>query len=438
MRALSLATVFAALSGFVVIYLASWTLDDQGYAEFQAYWGLFFACTGFLDGLMQETTRAVSAARETERRGDANPWRLGVILGFAALLVVAVSGFWWMPMLVTGSTGSATALIAIGLLFYTFQAVLSGILSGLGLWTRYAWLVALDSGIRFVLALAAWLLGWNLVAFLIITVIGAASWLVILASSAEARQAIRAGVDVDRASLARRVGSAMLATGASAVLITGFPVLVQATSPTEAGTVVSVAALMQAVTLTRAPILVPLQRFQSALIVRFVSNRQNLYSALLTPVSAVLGLGVLGGGLAWLIGPWILDTFFRDGLQVPGLILAVLTFASACTGALMITGSATLALERHRAYVTGWLSATVIALAVLLLPFSLELRVCVSLVIGPVVGVLVHLVAVRSGVNLDAGAATPTVARDTGISDEAGISGDQADSGATGSEPGLD
>jgi len=35
-RALSLATVFAALSGFVVIYLASWTLPTEGFAAFQA------------------------------------------------------------------------------------------------------------------------------------------------------------------------------------------------------------------------------------------------------------------------------------------------------------------------------------------------------------------------------------------------------------------
>lgn len=405
MKALSLATVFAALSGFIVLYLAQWTLDEGGYAEFQIYWGLFFACTGILDGLMQETTRAVSAAKDSGRSGNASPWRLGAILGFTALLIVLASGFWWMPMLVSGSTFSATALMALGLLFYAFQTVLSGVLSGLGLWVRYAWLVALDSGIRLLLALVAWALGWHLLAFLIITVIGAASWLIILAGSPEARQALRAGVDVDRPTLVRRVGSAMLSTGASAVLITGFPVLVGFTSEAEAGTVVGLAGILNAVTLTRAPILVPLQRFQSALIVRFVNNRGNLYSALLTPMAVVLGLGLLGGGLAWLLGPWILDTFFKPELWVPGLILAILTFASACTGTLMITGAATLAQERHRWYAAGWLSATFIALVVLMLPFSLEVRVCAALLIGPVAGVLVHLVALRSGLS-PAGRAT--------------------------------
>lgn len=399
MRALSLATIFAGLSGFIVIYVATWALDLEQAEEFQAYWGLFFACTGFLDGLLQETTRAVSSSRGTGKNLGGKPWRLGTLLGFAALAIVALSGFWWMPLLVTGSTGTAIALMAVGLLSYTFQAVLSGILSGLGLWNRYAWLVALDSGIRLVLAVLAWAAGWTMLAFLLITVIGAASWLVILGLSTQVRQVLRAGVDVAAGAFARRVGSAMLATGASAVLITGFPVFIKATSGPGAGTTVTVAGLILAVTLTRAPILVPLQRFQSALIVRFVENRDRVYSALLTPVAAVFGLGVLGGAAAWLVGPWILANFFDEGYEVPGLILAILTFASACTGSLMITGAAALAAEQHRAYVSGWALASVAAFAVLLLPLPLETGVCAALIIGPVAGMMVHLAALRTSIS---------------------------------------
>ena len=77
MRNLSLATIFAAASGFVVMWIASWALDaEHGYNSFLAYWGLFFACTGLIDGITQETTRAVAASRETDVRGTANPWKL--------------------------------------------------------------------------------------------------------------------------------------------------------------------------------------------------------------------------------------------------------------------------------------------------------------------------------------------------------------------------
>lgn len=396
MRALSLATVFAALSGFIVIYVASWALGIDEFAAFQAYWGLFFAATGFLDGIMQETTRGVSSARDTGRTGDGRPWRLAAVIGVIVLVAALVIGFFWMPVLLRGhaSVPLATSFLAFGLLTYAFQAVLSGVLSGLGLWRRYAGLVALDSGVRLVLALLAWQLGWGMPAFVLITVIGALSWLVVLLLSPAAR--VRPLVDVTRSALTRRVGSAMLATGASAALITGFPVFVQTTSAPDAGTVVTVAGMINAVTLTRAPILVPLQRFQSALIVRFVEKRDNLYGALAAPIGAVLGLGVLGGALAWLVGPWILENFFKEGLQVPGLILATLTFASACTGSLMVTGAATLANELHRAYVSGWVIASAVAFGILwLAPLSLEAGVCTALVVGPMAGGLVHAVALR-------------------------------------------
>ncbi|WP_460490648.1 hypothetical protein, partial [Corynebacterium nasicanis] len=287
--------------------------------------------------------------------------------------------------------GIAAGFLACGLLTYAFQAVLSGILSGLGLWRRYAGLVALDSGVRLLLALAAWQLGWGMPAFLFITVVGALSWLFVL-------RGVPRGVliDVSRSALTRRVGSAMLATGASAALITGFPVFVQSTYEPGAGELVTVAGIINAVTLTRAPILVPLQRFQSALIVRFVEQRAALYRALLGPVAAVLGVGVVGALLAWLLGPWILATLFQPDLYVPGLLLAVLTFASACTGSLMVTGAATLASELHRAYVAGWVAASVVAFGVLwLAPLSLEVGVCLALVAGPVVGGLVHAAALR-------------------------------------------
>lgn len=403
MRALSLATIFAALSGFVVIYIASWALPTSEFAAFQAYWGLFFAATGFLDGIMQETTRGVAGARDTGRSGTGRPWQLATVIGGGVLVVALVVGFFWMPVLLRGHApvGTAAAFLAFGLLTYAFQAVLSGVLSGMGLWRRYAGLVALDSGVRLLLALVAWRLGWGMTAFLIITVIGALSWLVILVAGGT----VRSLVDVPHPVLTRRVISTMFATGASAALITGFPVFVQSTSAPDAGTVVTVAGIINAVTLSRAPILVPLQRFQSALIVRFVEQRSRLYTALLAPIGAVLGLGVIGAGAAWLIGPWILDTFFKEDLWVPGLILAALTFASACTGSLMVTGAATLASELHRAYVLGWVAASVVAFGVLwLAPLSLEAAVCTALLVGPVAGGLVHVLALRQAAGAGSGA----------------------------------
>ena len=382
MKNLSLATIFAAASGFVVMWIASWALDaEHGYNSFLAYWGLFFACTGLIDGITQETTRAVAASRETQVRGNANPWKLGAAIGAALAAVVLLVGLFAMGRIVPTHPGTATGLLAFGLLSYAFQAVLSGILSGSGLWNRYAALVALDSGVRLVLAVVVWALGGGLVEFLAITVIGALSWAVVLALAP-----VRVQLDVDRGAFVRRVGSAMVASGASAALITGFPTAASAAFPA-ATAGAAVAAINNAVMLTRAPVLVPLQRFQSALVVRFVERRDTVYRALVAPVGAIMGVGIVGFAAAWLIGPWILRVAYKPELFVDGLTLGLLTFASAFMGMLMITGVAVLALERHAFYVAGWLAATATAFAVLFLaPWGVATTVVVALFAGPIVG----------------------------------------------------
>ncbi|MDC7107920.1 hypothetical protein [Corynebacterium afermentans] len=387
MKNLSLATIFAAASGFVVMWIASWALDAKhGYNSFLAYWGLFFACTGLIDGITQETTRAVAASRETQARGSANPWKFGAAIGVALAAVVLLVGLFAMGRIVPTHPGTATGLLAFGLLSYAFQAVLSGILSGSGLWNRYAALVALDSGVRLVLAVVVWALGGGLVEFLAITVIGALSWAVVLALAP-----VRVQLDVDRGAFVRRVGSAMVASGASAALITGFPTAASAAFPA-ATAGAAVAAINNAVMLTRAPVLVPLQRFQSALVVRFVERRSAVYRALAAPVGAIMGVGLVGFAAAWLIGPWILRVAYKPELFVDGLTLGLLTFASAFMGMLMITGVAVLALERHAFYVAGWLAATATAFAVLFAaPWGVATTVVVALFAGPIVGALVHL-----------------------------------------------
>ncbi|QYH20360.1 hypothetical protein JKI95_05710 [Corynebacterium aquatimens] len=376
------------------MWIASWALDiETEYRYFTAFWGLFFASTGLIDGITHETTRAVASARDTGARGTANPWRFASMVAAFVVIGVIAAGMWMMRAIVPMSPSLATSLLVFGLVSYAFQAVLSGILSGANLWDQYAGLVALDAGVRLALALVAWAAGWGLPAFLLITVIGAASWLIILGTSSSARLNIRVALDVDREAFLTRVLTAMVASGASAALITGFPTAVSAAFPdNDAAIAVMVGAINNAVMLTRAPVLVPLQRFQSALVVRFVEKRGQVYRALLAPVAAVLALGAVGFVAAWAIGPWILRLAFKPDLFVGGVTLGLLTLASAFMGTLMITGVAVLALERHAWYLAGWVVASLVAFAVLFAaPWGVVQSVIVALYVGPMVGALVHV-----------------------------------------------
>lgn len=208
----------------------------------------------------------------------------------------------------------------------------------------------------------------------------------------------------------------MVATGASAVIITGVAPLIQVTmeEPTS-DTGVALTGIMLAVSLTRAPILVPLQRFQSALIVYFVRHRARMRQAVAAPAAASLAVGVAGAGLAWLIGPWILGVGWDHdpAYAVPGPLLAALTFASSCTGVLVITGSATIAAERHRLYVAGWVAASATVCAVLWHGSDPLRTIPLALTAGPILGALVHLGALRAGAARPGGPATGTGARPT-------------------------
>ena len=59
---------------------------------------------------------------------------------------------------------------------------------------------------------------------------------------------------------------------------------------------------------------------------------------------------------------------------------------------LTVTGAAAVALDHHTVYLAGWIAATIATVAALLLPGGLEQRVVTSLLVGPAVGVVVHLV----------------------------------------------
>lgn len=401
MKYLTLATIIAGVSGFVVIIIAAWALGSSGTVteEFTAYWGMFFAGTGVLTGLTQETTRAVSAARSgtVSAVSSASSIRPIVFSLAAAAVTAVVLGLTtplWIGRLLSEHQSIGVGMLAVGLGSYAIQATISGILSGAQLWKQYAALISLDTGIRMILAVIAWLLGYELLAFLVITVIGAMSWMVIVGLSKSAREALGSLTDVSGRVFTRQALTAMAASGSTAVLITGFPTLVKLTNPDTTGQAVTAAAVIYAVTLTRAPLLVPLQQFQSAIIVRFVQNKVTPWVALAGPLAIVWGVGLLGSGLAWLIGPWLFDVILRQEIfAVPGWLLALLTLGATSTATLMVTGCATIAYDRHGLYLAGWVLATVVAVGILMGPWSLALAAALALIIGPLVGLVVHAVA---------------------------------------------
>jgi O-antigen/teichoic acid export membrane protein len=384
------ATALSALCGYAVLKLAARDLEPIGFSVFGVFWGAFGLVTGAAFGLLQETTREVRAASYTAVVGGprTHAMRVAALVGVAAAALIALSSPLWSAHVFVESRWLSVVLLAVGLAGFCLHATLLGMLAGLNRWTAYGSLMVTDAGLRVVVAVATFLVGWGLVGYLWATVAGAIAWLIMVIASPATRAAARLLTPGGTATFLRGASHSIAAAGASAVLVMGFPVLLKATSG-DLGATGGVVIL--AVTLTRAPLLVPLTAMQGNLIAHFVDQRTERMRALMKPAAAVTALGLLGVVAAGVVGPWLLRTAFGAEYLADGALLAWLTAAAIAIALLTLTGAATVAAALHRAYSLGWVSATVVSTALLLLPLDLETRTVIALFCGPLVGIAVHL-----------------------------------------------
>lgn len=392
------ATAVTALCGYALIYLAARDLAPSGFSIFGVFWGAFGLVTGAANGLLQETTREVRstpyvsdlAALPVSGEPRTHPMRVAMLVGVAAAVLIAGSSPLWSGRVFVEARLLSVALLSVGLAGFCVHATLLGMLAGTNQWTRYGALMVTDAVIRVAVAAATVALGWRLVGFLWATVAGAVAWLLLLVASPATRATARLLTPGGTATFLRGAAHSITAAGASAILVMGFPVLLKLTSA-ELGAQGGV--IILAVTLTRAPLLVPLTAMQGNLIAHFVDERSERIRALLAPAAIVGAIGGIGVLAAAMVGPWLLRVAFGPQYHASSALLAWLTAAAVAIAMLTLTGAAAVAAALHRAYSLGWVSATVASGLLLMLPLSLQTRTVVGLLCGPVVGIGVHLVA---------------------------------------------
>ncbi|CEA08638.1 hypothetical protein BN1051_01995 [Arthrobacter saudimassiliensis] len=398
------ASLLSALSGFVILFVVARVLSPAENSEFLAYWGALFAVYGILFGVIAETTRAVGRAeldREAPMPEGAGGRPRGASVVGAALIVgaglaalVAAVGFPFADQLF-GSQGTAiVALLAVSCLFYAWHAAIAGSLQGLRLWQPYTKLVTMEALFRLLAVVTVALASGTLFGIELACLAALAAAPVLFSGSRSARAASRARADIPMAPFLRQTGQALISAASSAALLVSFPILVKVTTAPDAYELA--APLLLAISLTRAPIMLPLQAFQGVAISAVLRARDEGAGAVRRPIGAVLAAGVIGAALAWLIGPWLMLLFGPDYL-VAGWVLAALTLDAALIALLTLSGTALLALGRHRVYALGWLLATVVAVGFLLIPDSTELRCILSLTVGPLCGIVLHFAALLRG-----------------------------------------
>ena len=392
-----LASAISAVAGYVILVITARALGPERNADFLLFWSILFGLFGVLGGLQQETTRSVRSAElgtlPSQRPVHVLPVSLLVGLG-AGAVVGATSFMWSVPALGSGSWPVVVVLCLAAPAFAGHSAMV-GALTGHRSWRVYSALVSSEATVRLLLVVLVVLAGATVHGLEIACSAAAAVWTVFVVVSSTARRAARATGDRDSRRFLNDSGHAMVAAASSAVLVVGFPVLLRLTTSGQEWT--TSAPLLLAISLTRAPLLMPLNAFQGVAISHFLSERDRGIALLLRPSAAIVGVGALGAAGAYVVGPFIMVAFFGPAYYVSGLLLTSLTVGAVCLALLTLTGSAVLATGKHKAYALGWFLGSAASVALLMTGLPLASRAVLSLCVGPLLGIGIHLSALRGG-----------------------------------------
>lgn len=394
-------TVVSAASSFIVLLIVAPALGPADYAKFSVYWSALFMVVAILFGVQQESTRGVAAAQGARSETAAKPGqrrtsvlRFALMIAAGLLVVIGATSPFWSEALFGSGSASWGVPLAVAVAAYALVAATNGILAGTGQWAAFALLAVIDGVLRLVLVGVALGLGLGGTALAWAVAIPFPVSLAVVFFGK--RRTIRANTLVAGSTgrLAANMSRTLTASVAAAILINGFPVFMSVFGRTDEA---SLGAIILAVTLTRAPILVPINALQSMLIARLSGASAGRNRLLALVIAVIVVLTLLVAGVVWLWGGPLLGHFFGEGFVLSADTLAWLVAAAGCLGVLTATGAAALALERHSLFAAGWVVAAVFALATLaFLPASLEARITLGLVVGPLLGSLVHLAALRT------------------------------------------
>lgn len=373
------ATAIAGALGYLTQTLAGALLPAEQYERFGVAWSLLYLVVGALAGLQQEMARVAEPGARRVGSVSGVTWAVALLAAVGVVIVGALGGLDF-PLL---------ASMAVGVAGYALLAVVSGLLYGASAWIPIAATMVLDALLRLVLVGIVLAIDGPL--WLAVLGVGAPFAATVLLASPWIRRRVEdIAVAIPTRALLSNVAHTITGSLATAVLISGFPYVLRLIHPADAA---SFGAFIFAFTLSRAPLVVVALSLQSFLVTRFKVGRPPL-SRMLVPITAIT---LAAAGLAWLLGPVILDRFFGPDYAVAGPTLAAVVASTLPLSILCVTSPLALARGHHRAFTTGWIvaAATAIALAAMTSSLPLAWSALAAISIGPVLGAIVQLALLR-------------------------------------------
>ena len=389
------ATVVAGISGYLVMWAVARAVGAADYSIFGVFWSGLFLIVGVLFGVQQETTRATADAlhRAVVAAPRSSLWAFAGVLALVVVAVVLVSGIWWGPATLGADQAGLTLQIALGSAANAIVATISGVVAGARMWRHMGAIIAIDGIVRLVAVLLVLSVSTDpgLLAWAVIVPFPLSLGIVFLISPRPLLRLSRSSLSYRQ--LTTNSLHTMLAASATALVINGFPLVLSFFAGPDDKAILG--ALILAITITRAPVLVPLMALQSYLVTRFTGLTASPWP-LIRRAFVMLALAMLVlAGATWLWGTAAFETLIGEEFALSTAALVPLVVSSGFIGALCVTGPALLASGRHRSYASGWVVASVVAIAALFLPMPLEAKAAVALAAGPLVGLVVHIVLLR-------------------------------------------
>jgi O-antigen/teichoic acid export membrane protein len=394
LRAILIATAIAGALGYAIQLLAPALLPtDAAYVTFSVYWSTIYLCVAALSGIQQEITRAATPVTNEPPSSTLRTFTL--IAGAALVVIVAALSVLVGPAILPDHTLLLAIALGIGVVGYLVMAVLSGVLYGLQLWRAVATLTILDILFRAVLVIAALLLGLD--DYWVALAVSLPFGLAFLAVWMIWRRSVvgQFRLDVGLRRLLLHVLGTVGAAAAMGVMMNGLPLLLGLTTRSaDAGVL---AGLILAITLTRAPIVIPLLALQSYLISIFRGGGEAVRRRVLLALLAVAGVVAILAGLAWLIGPWAIGWVSSGKFVIEPAMMAAITASAGLVALMCVTGPALVSHREHVAYVAGWAVAALLTVGLILVPIDLSSRVALALLAAPACGLAIHVTAVMRG-----------------------------------------
>lgn len=385
------ATVVAGGIGYVIQAAVPAFMDASRYVVFSVFWSIVYLVVSGLSGVQQEATRA---SRSTPS-GDGWPVlaRLAASAAGVAAVVIAASSFVWAPRIFGDDTVPLVAALIVAAVGYTFVAAISGALYGVKNWRGVAGMTVTDAALRLLTVAAAVLLGAGAATagWAVAVPFGVAAAAVWIAAGRGIRSHL--SVDAPLPTLLRHSAQTVGASVATGIMISGLPFLL-GVIPTGLDAT-ALASLILVITLTRAPLVIPLLALQSYLVVTLRDAQGRLARRVAVWGGGLLLLAAALSALATVVGPWVVQALYNGRYELPGVAYAAIVASAGLTGLLCITGPAVLSAQRHALYFAGWATASIITVGCLFVPTDGLVRVVTALVVGPIVGVAVHAVGLR-------------------------------------------